>query len=123
MQILVNTGSGAQGDESLERWADGFLQDALARFRQALTRVELQLAGEHPGKGNPQDRRCTLEARLNGHAPVVVHHDAPSQDLAIRGASDKLIRALDHALGKLDRHDHRDRETLRRDLPTDGLEV
>lgn len=114
MQVLVNTGNGVQNKESLERWATEFLGDALARFRQELTRVELQLTDENRAKGGAVDKRCMLEARLNGHDPVAVTHFAETHDEAIRGASQKLIHALDHAIGKLDRHQHRDRETIRR---------
>lgn len=123
MQVQVNTGNGVEGKESLERWADEHLQDKLSRFRQDLTRVEVQLFDENRGKGGANDKRCTLEARMGGQPPVAVHHEGESMDEAFRGATDKLIRALDHTMGKLDRHQHRDRETIRRDLPADGLEV
>jgi hypothetical protein len=58
--------------------------------------------------------RCMLEARLTGRQPVAVEHHAPTQDAAIRGATQRLVNALDHSLGKLDRREHRDRETIRR---------
>ena len=72
MQVQVNTGNGVQNKESLERWATEFLNDELARFRQELTRVEVQLNDENRGKGGADDMRCMLEARLNGHEPVAV---------------------------------------------------
>ena len=56
-----------------------------------------------------------LEARLNGHEPLAVNHHGETQDEAFRGATQKLIRLLEHTLGKLDRHEHRDRETIRKD--------
>jgi hypothetical protein len=55
-----------------------------------------------------------LEARVPGHAPVAVNNIAENQDLAFRGAAEKLARALEHTFGKLDR-EHRDRESIRRD--------
>lgn len=113
MQVQVNTGNGAQNKESLERWATDFLNGALARYRQEITRVEVQLTDENRGKGGAVDKRCMLEARLNGHEPLAVNHYGESQDEAIRGAAQKLINALEHALGKLERQ-HRDRETIRK---------
>ena len=115
MQVLVNTGNGLAGKETLESWATDFLNDALARFRGELTRVELQLTDEARGKQGPDDMRCMLEARLTGHAPIAVNNSADNMDEAIRGAADKLIHALDHKFGKLDRHEHRTRDTIRRD--------
>ena len=57
-----------------------------------------------------------MEARVNGHPPVAVKNFAGDQDLAMRGAAEKLVHALDHMFGKLDRKEHRDRETIRRDV-------
>jgi hypothetical protein len=115
MQVQVNTGNGLAGKETLESWATDFLNDALARFRAELTRVEVQLTDEARGKQGPNDMRCMLEARLTGHAPVAVNHSADNMDDAMGGAAQKLIHALDHMFGKLDRHDHRTRDTIRRD--------
>jgi hypothetical protein len=56
-----------------------------------------------------------MEARLNGHEPIAVNHRAETQDEAFRGATQRLLHALEHTYGKLDRHQHRDRETIRKD--------
>jgi hypothetical protein len=114
MQVQVNTGNGMQNKETLERWASDFLNDALGRFNQDITRIEVQLTDENRGKGGGADKRCMLEARLNGHEPLAVNHYGDTQDEAFRGATQKLLHALDHALGKLDRREHRDRETIRK---------
>jgi ribosome-associated translation inhibitor RaiA len=115
MQVQVNTGNGIEKTETLERWADEFLNQQLARFSQEITRIEVQLSDENNAKGGAADKRCMMEARLNGHEPLAVNHHAENQDLAFRGAAQKLARMLDHTLGKLDRHEHRDRDTIRRD--------
>lgn len=115
MQVQVNTSNGIENKETLERWAGEFLNDALSRFRQEITRVEVQMSDENSAAKGAADLRCMLEARLNGHAPLAVNHHAESQDLAFRGAAQKLVRLIEHTLGKLDRHEHRARETIRRD--------
>lgn len=114
MQVQVNTSNGIDNKETLDRWAEQFLNDALERFRQEITRVEVQLSDENSGKKGAADKRCMLEARLNGHEPLAVIHHGETQDDAFRGATQKLLRALEHTLGKLDRHQHRDRETIRK---------
>lgn len=115
MQVQVNTGNGLDNKETLERWADQFLNESLARFKQEITRVEVQLTDENSGKKGTANTRCMLEARLNGHEPLAVNHHGETQDEAFRGATQKLIRLLEHTLGKLDRHEYRARETIRRD--------
>ena len=115
MLVQVNAGNGLTSKETLERWTTDFLTESLVRFRHELTRVEVQLSDEAKGKAGSQDMRCMLEGRLAGHTPLAVNHHAASMDEAIRGACSKLIHALEHTLGKLDRHEHRARETIRRD--------
>jgi len=115
MHVEVNTSNGIENKESLDRWATDYLTEHLARFNQDITRVEVQLRDTNSGKKGADDKRCTLEARVAGREPLAVTHHAPSQDEAFRGATQKLIHLLDHTLGKLDRHEHRQRDTIRRD--------
>jgi ribosome-associated translation inhibitor RaiA len=118
MQVQVNTGNGSNNTEALERWAEAEIRQALARFDGELARVEVHLTAGSPDKGGASDKRCVMEARLARHDPLAVNHNAPNQDLAFRGASEKLKRVLDHTLGKLRDH-HRDRETIRHDAAPD----
>lgn len=116
MHVQVNTSNGIDNKDSLERWAADYLNEHLARFRQDITGIEVQLSDENHGdKGGVSQVRCMMEARVTGHAAIAVKNFAADQDLAFRGAADKLDRALDHAFGKLDRREHRDRETIRKD--------
>ena len=116
MKVQVNTSNDIQNKETLERWASEYLGEHLARFEQDLTSIEVQLTDEnHSGKGGGDDKRCMMEARVSGREPVAVTNHAANQDLAFRGAADKLAHALDHVFGKLDRREHRERNTIRRD--------
>src|SRR5687768_17125043 len=101
MQVQVNTSNGIENTDGLERWAGDFLNDALARFRQDITRVEVQLRDTNSVKSGAQDKRCTLEARIAGREPVAATHHAPSQDEAFRGATQRLVNLLEHTFGKL----------------------
>lgn len=116
MKVQVNTSNDIENKETLERWANDYLNEHLARFDQDLTSIEVQMTDEnHAAKGGGVDKRCMMEARVTGRAPVAVTNYAANQDLAFRGAAEKLAHALDHAFGKLDRREHRERETIRRD--------
>jgi ribosome-associated translation inhibitor RaiA len=116
MKVQVNTSNDIENKETLERWASDYLNERLARYEQDITSIEVQLSDENHGTRNGTvDKRCMMEARVNGRAPIAVTNFGPDQNLAFRGASDKLERALDHAFGKLDRREHRVRDTIRRD--------
>ena len=115
MKVQVNTSNDVENKETLERWASQVLGEQLARFEQDITSIEVQMTDEnHSAKGGV-DKRCMMEARVNGRAPIAVTNYGADQNLAFRGAADKLANALDHALGKLDRREHRVRDTIRRD--------
>lgn len=116
MYVEVNTSNGIEGKDALERWATDFLNERLARFKQDIHTIEVQMTDEnHDAKGGATDKRVMLEARIDGHPSVAVTNYAPNQDLAFRGATDKLVTAVERVLGKLDRKEHRARETIRRD--------
>ena len=113
MQIQVNTSNGVENKEALERWANDAIRQSLDRFSADVTRVEVHLSDENHDPSGGGDKRCAMEARVAGHQPLTVTQHAPSLDEAFRGATDKLQRALDSTLGRLDKH--RDRESIRKD--------
>jgi hypothetical protein len=116
MKVQVNASNAIHNKESLESWANEFLNERLARFLQDVTSIEAQLTDEnHATKGGDADKRCMLEARMAGHAPIAVTAYGADQNLAFRAATEKLEHALDHAMGKLDRREHRVRDTIRKD--------
>lgn len=115
MQIQVNTGKGIDNNEALQRWASEHLTEVLTRFLQDITRIEVQLNDENSGRAGSADKRCMMEARLANHQPLAVVHHAESQDEAFRGASRKLVHALDHTIGKVRDSNHRDRDSIRKD--------
>ena len=116
IKVQVNTSNDIDNKEALESWASEYLNERLVRFEQDLTSIEVQMTDEnHSGKGGGVDKRCMLEARVAGRAPIAVNNYAPDQNVAFRGAAGKLEHALEHAFGKLDRRDRRERDTIRRD--------
>ncbi|RIK60088.1 hypothetical protein DCC62_28355 [candidate division KSB1 bacterium] len=105
MQIQINTDSNIAGREKLAAHFKAVVQDALSRFSAQITRVEVHLSDENSHKkGGDDDKRCMLEARLEGLQPIAVTHQAATLDQAVDGAAEKLKKSLEHTLGRL--HDH-----------------
>lgn len=102
MQIIVNTDHHLIGSEELVARVQADVTATLDRFDDHVTRVEVHLNDENSVKAGANDKRCMMEARVRGHPPVAVTAHADSVDLAIAAASDKLERALDAVLGRLD---------------------
>lgn len=102
MQVILNTDHHFKGSDDLAARVEADVAAALDRFADRVTRVEVHLNDENSSKAGPADKRCMMEARVRGHAAVAVTAKAEDVDLAIAEASDKLARALDSALGRLD---------------------
>ena len=101
MQIQVNTNDSVKGSEALSRRVEGAVGNALGRFGDRITRVEVHLNDVNAQKEGDRDNRCMMEARLTGLQPISVTHHADTLDQAIDGAAKKLQRSLDSTLGKL----------------------
>jgi hypothetical protein len=101
MKIQIHAHSSIQRREQMAQDAGAVVQSALGHLAERITRVEIHLGDENSEKGGEHDKRCTMEARLNGRQPVAVRHVAGTIDQAIGGAADKLKHSLDHTLGRL----------------------
>lgn len=104
MQIQVNTDKNIEGSARMSAYFTETLQDALSRFADQITRIEVHLSDENAHKEGSDDKRCLLEARLKGLKPVVVSHNAENLDFAVSGAIDKLVKSLESTIGKLRNH-------------------
>jgi ribosome-associated translation inhibitor RaiA len=110
MQVLVNSDHNIEGSVSLSERVESIVTAAVDRFADRITRIEAHLNDVNGAKGGDRDKRCMLEARLAGLAPVAVSDEAPTLLAAIEGAADKLERAIGHAVGKQEAHRRGPRE-------------
>ncbi len=101
MQIQVNTDHNIPGHEALVTEVEASVLNSLQRFGKHITRVEVHLTDENGNKGGADDKRCVLEARLEGHQPVVVTHHAETLKQAYTGAAHKMKTALTTTVEKL----------------------
>jgi len=104
MDIQLNTDKNIEGKEALASQVEAAVKRALHRFDDQITRIEVHLSDETAGKSGRDDKRCLMEARLEGRQPVAVTHQAGSVSEAVDGAANKLKSLLDSALGRLSDH-------------------
>lgn len=102
MQVLVNSNHTINGGEDLTERVQGVVEGRLDRFEGRITRVEVHLNDLNSSKLGERDKRCMMEARVGGMKPIAVSHEAPTLTEAIHVAADKLERAIEHSLGKLE---------------------
>jgi ribosome-associated translation inhibitor RaiA len=101
VQIQVNTDDNVKGGEELSARISTEIRSRLERFSRHITRIEVHLSDENAGKSGQSDKRCLIEARLEGRQPEVASERAGTLEGAYSGAAKKLQRALETTLGKL----------------------
>lgn len=101
MKIQVNTDSNIEGGEALAAHVKGVVESALSRCSDRITRVEVHLSDQNGGKSGQDDKRCMMEARLEGRRPTAATHQAASMDEAVEGAAAKLKRSIENTLDRL----------------------
>ena len=90
--------------ESFRNDLSAALEADLDNFMEHISRLEVHLSDENGKKHGPNDKRCLLEARLNGGKPIAVTDFANNYEQAVFGASSKLVNALRTVFGKMKTH-------------------
>lgn len=104
MQIQVNTDNSIEGFEALQAEVEVTVASSLGRFSDHVTRVEIHLSDENGDKNGQNDKRCMMEARIEGRQPTAVTCEAATMTQAVGGAADKLKNSLASILDRLSEH-------------------
>ena len=101
MQVHVNTDHHIAGHEPLANFIRGTVQHALSHVSDHITRVDVHLNDENGKKHGQDDKRCVMEAHLEGHQPLAVTHHAETVGEAADGAAGELARLIGKTLARL----------------------
>ncbi len=118
MQVQIQIAHGIPDHAAMTARVDATVKDTLSRLSGRITRVEVHVSDEDGDKSGPNDKRCMIEARLQGLQPLAVTHQGANVEQAVEGAADKLSRLIESTLGRLrDQHGHATSPTSPRDKP------
>ena len=99
MTIQFNTDKNIAGNDRTATYLSSMISDSLDRFSEHITRIEVHLSDENgSGKEGGDDKRCMLEARMEGKKPLAVTNNADTIEKAVSGAIDKLLITLEKNL-------------------------
>lgn len=104
MRLQINTDNNIQGGDDVRKLVTEVVESKLAAVSEAITRIEVHLQDQASGKSGANDKRCMIEARLEGRAPLSATHESDTIRSAVIGSVDKLRNVLDTELGKARRH-------------------
>jgi len=109
MQIQINTDHNIEGHQALTAQISGVVENALSRFSDHITLVDVHLSDENSDKkGGNDDMRCMMDVHLEGRQPIAVTYQATTLDHAVDGAADKMVHLIEKTLGREhDKESHR----------------
>lgn len=100
MKIQFNTDKTINGDERHRDYFTDLIAKELEQYQSHITRLEVHVTDQNGIKEGLDDIRCLIEARLEGRQPIAVSEQADTTELAVSGAIERLIIALDTILGR-----------------------
>jgi ribosome-associated translation inhibitor RaiA len=71
------------------------IHKALERYSHQLTSIQVHLSDENAKKSGTKDKRCLMEARLDGMDPIAVTSYAATVEQAVKAAIDKMKISLE----------------------------
>lgn len=104
MTIQLNSDNNLTLHDTFRSQLNTLLSEELSRFSEHITRLEVHLSDENSHKEGLNDKKCILEARLEGMKPIAVTNIANNHEQAVEGAIDKLKTSLTTIFGRLSNH-------------------
>jgi ribosome-associated translation inhibitor RaiA len=104
---MINTDRNIEGREALAAKVSAVVASALSHLSDHITRVEVHLSDENGQDRGGRDKRCMMEARIEGRQPLAVTDQAESLEQAVEGATGKLERLIESTFGRVARSDEK----------------
>jgi len=104
MQIKINTDHNINGQEHMIGKFTDIIKNALNRLSDHITSLEIHLSEQNGHKTGHNNKKCVMEARLEGRKPIAVINNADTLEQAVNGCIDKLVSTIDKILGRLRGH-------------------
>ncbi|TKC06475.1 HPF/RaiA family ribosome-associated protein [Pedobacter polaris] len=101
MIIQLNADKNLTIHEAYETQISEQLTKDLERYIDHISRLEVHLSDENGNKSGINDKKCLLEARIEGRQPVVTSDLGNTYDMALKSATIKLKHALSTVISKM----------------------
>lgn len=98
--MQINSDNHISNTEDFSAELTSSIETSMKKFSSHITRLEVYLRDENSTKGGADDKKCSIEARLEGLQPLGVSHKAETLRDAFHGAVKKIERVVGDALEK-----------------------
>lgn len=104
MTIQLNADKNLNIHEAFAEQLKELLTGELSNFDEEITRLEVHLSDQNGAKEGQLDKRCMIEARLEGRQPIAVTANADTHEKSVAAATGKLKNSLGSIFGRLKKH-------------------
>jgi ribosome-associated translation inhibitor RaiA len=104
MIVQINTDKHIEGHSRMNDFFSAEIKKDLARFDNKVTRIEVHLGDENGDKFGVNDKRCLIEARIEGKNPIAVTSHEDTYEKAFHASVDKIKRSLSTTFEKMREH-------------------
>jgi hypothetical protein len=101
MKIQINADKNLSVHVEFSAKLNDLLSQELSRFSEQITRLEVHLSDKNGGKDGQKDKRCMIEARLEGRQPIAVTAEADTHEQSVELAINKLKNSFETIYGCL----------------------
>jgi len=104
MTIQINSDHTISQNERMDSFFKKLIADSLRLYSEHITRIEVHFSDENGYKEGLNDKRCMIEARLEGKQPTAVSAQANTIEEALSSAIDKIAALLKTEIGRMKNH-------------------
>lgn len=104
MIIAFNTDHNIDGGNKFTAPLATILLERFEKYSHKIKKMEVHLSDENGNKKGVDDKRCLLEAHIDGMEPVVCTNHAGTFEESLSGAIHNLKASLDKKLGRAEEH-------------------
>jgi len=104
MIIQINTDHNISENEKMDLYFKTLIADSLKNYSEHITRLEVHFSDQNGNKEGSKDKKCLLEARIEGRQPNVVTATASTIEEALNNAIDKMTALLKTAIEQMKSH-------------------
>jgi len=104
MKIQINTDHSIIESKNMENSFEALIENSLKFYSEHITRVEVHLSDENGNKEGLNDKRCMIEARIEGKQPTAVSAQENTIEEALNSALKKMKALLKTKLGRMNNH-------------------
>ncbi len=104
MLVQINTDKNIHGHQRMNEFFKEEIQNELERFDDKVTRIEVHLIDENGDKAGKDDKKCTIEVRIEKKQPIAVTAHAETPEKAFYEALSKVKKNLNTIFEKMREH-------------------